>query len=168
VERVILSDSVIHARDADVVALKLPRADTRMHRCTLIGRAMSELTLDVERLDASDSIVAGRAEVTNTQAGCFRFSACGPGSIVPHPYQSTVLDDATASLSRTFASLRFGDAEYASLAPVVPRALLRGAEQGLEMGAFNNRMLQIKQDCLGIKIDEHLPFGRLPNYLNEN
>jgi hypothetical protein len=166
--RMVLNDSVIHAAAPALTALSAPRAHLTMRRSTVIGATMNALALDVEWLDASDSIVAGRADVTDAQTGCFRFSARGPGSMVPHPYESVELDGAPGSVSRAFASRRFGDADYASLSPVAPQALLRGAEQGLEMGAFNNRALLIKQDSLRIKIDEYLPFGRLPNVISEN
>ena len=168
VQNMILNDSVVQAPASSVVAIDLPRVHLSMRRSTLIAAQMSDLVLKAEWLDASDCIVAGRAEVADGQNGCFRFSARAPQSKVPHPYESVLFDGVGGNLATLFASLRFGDAAYVSLAPVAPQALLRGAEQGLEMGAFNNRALSIKHDSLSIKTDEYLPFGRLPNFIEEN
>jgi hypothetical protein len=164
VERMRLVDSIVHARLANTVAIALPRTALTMLRSTVIGPAIGALTVDVERLDASDSLIAGRVDATDTQNGCFRFSARGPGSRVPHPYESHVV----AELGRLFASRVFGHHAYAQLSEAAPTALARGGEHGGEIGAFNVAMHPIKADSLRIKVDEYMPFGRLPNFKIEN
>jgi hypothetical protein len=164
IERIVIRDSIVHAADAGVVAIDVPTASVRMARTTVIGPAIDALTLRVEELDATDSLIAGLAKVSNTQAGCFRFSARGPGSTVPHPYRSHVVDD----MARLFASRRFGDHRYAQLSPVAPREIVRGAESGSEIGAFCGERIPIKQDSLLHKLDEYMPFGRIPNFIIEN
>ncbi len=164
VERLVIRDSIVHARDAGAIALDLATAHVRMARTTVIGPAIDATAMVVEELDATDSLIAGVALVTNTQQGCFRFSARGPLSAVPHPYRSHVVDD----MARLFASLRFGDFRYAQLGPVAPAVIARGAENGSEIGAFCGAIVPIKRDSLAAKVDEYLPFGRIPNYILEN
>ena len=164
VERLIIRDSIVQARAANAVALDLPTARVRMARCTLIAPALDATAMNVEQLDATDSLVAGVALVADTQAGCFRFSARAPGSAVPHPYRSQVLDD----IARLFASTRFGDYRYAQLGPVAPGSIAEGAENGSEMGAYCGAIVPVKRASLAAKVDEYLPFGRIPNYVLEN
>jgi hypothetical protein len=164
IERMVLVDSIVHARLPNTVALALPRTTLTMTRSTVIGPAIDALTVDVERIDATDSLIAGRVDATDTQSGCFRFSARGQGSRVPHPYESHIV----AELGRLFASRVFGDHAYAQLSQAAPTTLARGAEQGGEIGAFNSAMNPIKADSLRIKVDEYMPFGRLPNFKIEN
>ncbi|MFN7883157.1 MAG: hypothetical protein ACK5PF_09115 [bacterium] len=161
IESIEIQDSIIHAATHGVVAINCPRATLQMKRTTVIGADLSALTVDVERLDATDSLIAGRVDVTDTQNGCFRFSARASGSRVPHPYESQVLTDMT----RLFRSRRFGDRHYAQLSEVAPQVLTRGAENGSEMGVFNRQIIPIKQDSLRVKVEEYLPFGRLPNFI---
>ena len=164
VERLVIRDSIVHARDAGTVAIDLPTASLRMARTTVIAPAIDALAVRAERVNITDSLIAGVADITNTQAGCFRFSARGPGSSVPHPYESQVVDD----MSRLFASLRFGDYRYGLLGPVAPAAIVRGAENTSEMGAFSGALAPIRQDSLRTKVDEYMPFGRIANVIIEN
>lgn len=164
IDRITVRDSIIDASRPGSAGLVAPRSSVHMARCTVIGAAIDALCLDVERLDATDTLVAGRADVTDLQSGCFRFSARGPGSRVPHPYASHLVDD----LERLFASRRFGDPAYATLAPHAGAALQAGAEEGSEIGAFCAERGPIRFDSLRTKADEYMPFGRLPAYLMEN
>lgn len=164
VERMIVTDSIVHARLANTVAMALPRTTLTIRRSTVIGPAINAPTVVVERLDASDTLIAGRVEVADTQSGCFRFSARGPLSRVPHPYESHVLTE----LGRLFASRVFGDHRYAQLSEAAPAVVTRGGENGGEIGAFNAEINPIKTDSLRIKVDEYMPFGRLPNFKIEN
>lgn len=164
IDRITLSECIVDASQAGAVGVIAPRAAVTMSRCTIIGAAIDALCLHVERLDATDTLVVGRADVTDAQDGCFRFSARGPGSRVPHPYASHVIDD----LERLFASRRFGDPEYATLSPRAPAAVLVGGENGEEIGAFAAQIEPIKFDSLRAKVEEYMPFGRLPAYIVEN
>jgi hypothetical protein len=163
-ERLIIRDSIVQSRVRGVIPIDLPTARVRMARCTVIAPTLDATAMGVEELDATDSLVAGVARVTNTQAGCFRFSARGPGSAVPHPYRSHVLDDP----ARLFASTRFGDERYGQLGPVALPALVQGAENGSEIGAYCGAIVPIKRASLASKVDEYLPFGRIPNYVIDN
>lgn len=164
IDHITITDSIVDATQPGSVGVAAPRSEVTMSRCTLIASNLGTLCLDVEKLDASDTLVAGRADVTDLQSGCFRFSARGAGSRVPHPYESHVLDE----LERLFVSRRFGDPAYATLSPRAPAALLNGSEDGSEIGAFCGERGPIKFDSLRTKVEEYMPFGRLPAYHREN
>jgi hypothetical protein len=164
IDRITISDSIVDASQPGSLGLIAPRSNVRMARCTVIGSDIAVLCLHVEKLDATDTLIAGQADVSDLQSGCFRFSARGPLSRVPHPYESTLVDD----LQRLFASRRFGDPEYATLSPRAPQKLLSGSEQGSEIGAFCAEIGPVKLQSLRTKVEEFMPFGRLPAYLREN
>jgi hypothetical protein len=164
IDHIVARDSLIDASRAPSVGIAAPRSLLTMSRCTVIASAIGVLCLDVEKLDATDSLVAGLADVTDLQSGCFRFSARGAGSRVPHPYASHTLSE----LERVFVSRRFGDPAYATLSPRAPAELLRGSEEGSEIGVFCAERGPIKFDSLRTKVEEYTPFGRLPAYITEN
>ncbi|SMC19682.1 hypothetical protein SAMN02745857_00767 [Andreprevotia lacus DSM 23236] len=157
-----LSDSIVHASSG--IAIDALPAHMTSRRSTIIGAALDALAVQVEQLDASDTLIAGVVTVADTQHGCFRFSARGPGSRVPHPYESHLIDD----LPRVFASTRYGDPHYATLAPHVPASLVSGGENGSEIGAFAAQMVPVRLSSLAAKVEEYLPFGRLPDFIIEN
>lgn len=162
VDHIDISDSIVDAtRSTGIVA---PRAQLTLNRCTVIAAAINTLCVDVEKVNASDTLIAGRADVTDLQNGCFRFSARGPLSRVPQPYESHVVDE----MARLFNSRRFGDPAYATLQPHAPAALHAGSEEGSEIGAYCSEIGPIKLASLRSKVEEFMPFGRLPAFLLEN
>ena len=100
-------------------------------------------------------------DVTNTQDGCFRFGAAPTGSRVPRAYESHFCDQ----FAHVFTSRRFGRPGYGQLSQAAPRELLRGAENGSEVGAWSGLLNPIKFDSLRTKVDEYLPFGLIPVYM---
>lgn len=164
IDTITITDSIIDASQAGAEGLIAPRAHLTIARSTILAPRIDQLCLHVERIDATDTLVAGLADVTDQQSGCFRFSARGAGSSVPHPYESHELDD----LERIFASRRFGDPQYMTLSPRAPQFLLTGSEQGSEIGATCGELRPIKFDSLSTKVGEYMPFGRLPAYIMEN
>jgi hypothetical protein len=149
-DRLTAHDSVLHS-------LLLPAGYADLARVTVFGGA------DLNRLDATEVLITGLADVTNTQAGCFRFSAAAEGSRVPHPYESHFFTDN----NHFFTSRRFGQPGYSQLSETAPLFLLRGAENGSEIGAWSGLINPIKADSLRAKVDEFAPFGRIPIYINE-
>ncbi len=164
VQRITLSDSIIDASQPGMLGIAAPRAALHMERCTVLGTSLTSLAVDVERLQASDSLIAARADVTDLQSGCFRFSVRGPLSRVPHPYESHTVQD----LPGLFASRRFGDPHYATLSERAPAALRSGSEQVSEIGVSSSAMNPIKFQSLRSKLDEYMPFGRLSAFLIQN
>ena len=167
VAKIVIRDSIVDGQGATGAAISLPAGRLVLRRVTVLGE------VDAEELDASEALLTGYAETTNTQKGCFRFSAvlsrrdppnpASPHSRVPHPFESQWLED-TAAL---FSSTRFGNPAYAQLSEAAPETVRRGAENGSEIGAFSSLLNPIKLDGLRAKVSRFAPFGTLPFFLFE-
>jgi hypothetical protein len=155
VDRIVVTDSILDATSAADPALALSPGAVQLRRVTVLGM------LDVERLDASEALVTGAVDVTDTQNGCFRFSAAPEGSRLPRPYRSHLLPPD----AQLFTSDIFGQPGYAQLSASAPPELVRGAENGSEIGAWSSLMNPIKLDSLAHKVDEFLPFGLIPVFI---
>jgi hypothetical protein len=132
-------------------------SEVELNRVTVFG------AMKVHRLRASDTLVTGKVEVTDTQNGCFRFSAAPAGSRLPKAYESYTIDDS----HHYFTSRSSGQPGYAQLSETAPQEIQRGAENGSEMGAFNMLLNPIKMDSLEAKVYEYMPFGRIPIFIKE-
>jgi hypothetical protein len=128
-----------------------------LNRVTVLG------AMTVHRLWASDTLVSGEVQVTDTQNGCFRFSAALKGSRLPKPYESYMIDDS----HHYFTSRSFGQPGYGQLSQTAPVEIERGGENGAETGAFNMLLNPIKMDSLQAKVDEYMPFSRIPIFIKE-
>jgi hypothetical protein len=153
VEQLCVRDSIIQA----ATAVQLESTPVHLERVTVLGK------LQVRRLWATEVLLTEQSTVTDTQTGCFRFSAAPTNSQLPRPHESHWIDDVKA----LFVSRRFGDGGYAQLSEAAPSVIQRGAENGSEMGAFSGLLNPIKRDSLRAKIDEFLPFGLLPSFTYE-
>jgi hypothetical protein len=151
VETITISDSII---GGDVT---LPVASIKIRRATIFG------AVTVDRMDASEALITGKADVADTQDGCFRFSAALTGSRVPRRFESHFIGD----VPHFFTSRRFGQPGFAQLSQSAPSFLERGAENGSEVGAYNSLNNPIRLDGLKAKVDEYLPFGLIPIYIFE-
>ncbi len=125
--------------------------------CTVIGQ------MHVHQVEASELLCTDTITVDDLQSGCVRFSAFPPDSQVPRAFRSQALTN-SGSL---FSSTRFGDSGYAQLSSVAPDEIVRGGENGTEIGAFNTLLNPIKLDSLRAKVDEFLPFGLIPLFITE-
>jgi hypothetical protein len=162
-----IRDSIVDGRESAAPVISVPAGRVTTLRVTVFGEVA------VEVLDASETLITGFTSVTNTQKGCFRFSAvierldplnpASPHSRVPHPYESYFVPD----FDGTFTSRVFGQPGFAQLAESAPLFLQRGAENGSEIGAFSSLLNPIKLDSLRAKVDEFAPFGLLPVYVFE-
>jgi hypothetical protein len=162
-----LRDSIVDGRESPAPVISVPAGRVTMRRVTVFGEVA------VEWLDASEALITGFTNVTNTQEGCFRFSAvierqdplnpASPHSRVPHPYESFFVRD----FDGVFTSRIFGQPGFAQLTESAPLFLQRGAENGSETGAFSGLLNPIKFDSLRAKVDEFAPFGLLPCFIFE-
>ncbi len=157
IETLDIADSIVQSLDPTEPALVLDTGDVRLARVTVFG------DLDVHRLWASEALVTGVVDVTDTQTGCFRFSAAAPGSRLPRPYESHEIADPRAA----FTSQRFGHPGYGQLTDAAPLALRQGAETGSEISAYSGLLAPILRRGLEAKIDEYMPFGRIPLFIHE-
>jgi hypothetical protein len=156
IDEVVVHDAILDASHAGGMAITLAPGGVELRRVTVLGG------LDVERLDASEALVTGFIDVTDTQAGCFRFSAAPAGSRLPHPYRRVVW-----SGGPVFVSALFGAPGYCWLSEAAPDAIRRGAENGGEIGAWCAELAPIKQDSLLRKAEEYMPFGLCPTFIRE-
>ncbi len=157
VDSLLIQDSIVQAVDKTVPAIDLTDTKAQIFRSTILG----DVVLD--RLYASEALITGVANVADTQDGCFRFSAAGTGSRVPHPYESKFYDDT----GYFFVSRDFGNFGYAQLSQAAPPGLSQGAENGSEIGAFSSLLNPIRLASLQAKVEEFLPFGLIPIYIFE-
>ena len=158
VEELFIEDSILQPEDASIKAIEINTGRTHIDRSTIFGDA------DIHRLDASEALFTGLVNVIDTQNGCFRFSAAQKISRLPRAYESFLF---TKDTNSWFTSRRFGDPGYAQLSDVAPTELRRGAENGSEIGAFSALLNPIKLDGLQSKIDEYMPFGLIPIFINK-
>jgi hypothetical protein len=152
IRQLTVADSIVQSITPGVAAIALADAHLDIQRSTVLG------AVSADQLYASEALFTGFVDIDDTQTGCFRFSAAPPGSRVPHPFQSSFLADT----AHFFTSRRFGDPGYAQLSQSAPQALLTGAENGSEIGAFSSLINPIRLDGLRAKVDEYMPFGLIP------
>jgi hypothetical protein len=157
VDKILIQDSIVQSINPAVPAIDLPASSAQMFRTTIFG------AVNFDRLYASEALITGLATVADTQDGCFRFGAAFNGSRIPHPYESHFIDD----IPHYFTSRVFGHYAYAQLSQSAPGFLLRGAENGSEIGAYSSLLNPILLDSLKAKVDEFLPFGLIPAFIFE-
>jgi hypothetical protein len=158
IEELRIEDSIVQSIDPTIKAIEINTGKTILNSCTIFGK------IDVHKLEASEAIITAAANVVDTQNGCFRFSAAPSISRLPRPYESFLFESDT---NHWYNSRRFGDPAFAQLSETSPKQLNTGAENGSEMGAFSSLLNPIKLDGLKTKIDEYMPFGLIPIFINK-
>ena len=118
---------------------------------------------------ASNTIFTEKIISTRRQVGCVRFCYLPAGSRVPRPYkcQPNYPEGATQaqqvalalSVEPLFTSMNYGDPGYAQLSTDGPAAIFRGADNGAEMGVFNELLQALRIDNLNASLNEYLRFG---------
>jgi hypothetical protein len=118
-------------------------------------------------LFASEALIQGTVKVTDNQHGCFRFSATDddPQKRLPPQFESHFFTPTIPN--HFFVSRRFGDPGDAQLSETAPEAIIRGAENRSEIGAFSSLLNAIRLDDLKAKVNEFTPFGLIAQYINE-
>ncbi len=167
IEEIEVSDSIIDvAGHGELIglpqpyaeqAINAPDATLNLNRSTVFG------VINVNRLWASNTLLLGSPSITDTQTGCFRFSAAPPTARLPKPYEShSIIDQNTL-----FISTLFGQPNYAQLSEAASSVLRLGGDNGADIGAFNDLVTPIKQNSLATKLDEYMPFGLVPLFIYE-
>ena len=162
IQKLIIRDSIVHSIDPEhVPAIETELGQVDMQRVTVFGK------VNVDRLFASEALIQGLVRVTDTQHGCFRFSATNedPLKRLPPQFESHLF--APAIPNHFFVSRRFGDPGYAQLSETAPADIVHGAENGSEIGAFSSLLNPIKLDDLKAKVNEFMPFGLIAQFINE-
>jgi hypothetical protein len=158
------------------LALGLSECAVSLSRCTILGPTYTHL------LSASESILDDVATVEDAQAGCIRFTAYAAGSTLHQPFRSVQI----APGSPLFRTRNFDDPEYVRLrddadtfilAPgTTPNScangnpfeqtILKGAQNGSEMGVYCLAQVPLKRRGLALKFEEYAPIGQLPVWID--
>ncbi|MGM0583452.1 MAG: hypothetical protein ACQEUZ_02210 [Pseudomonadota bacterium] len=151
----------------------------RLKRCTVVGRVACGAFGDAAPADSpfkAATDAGARFATTDTlfhaagpepvraarrQIGCLRFCYVPEGSRTPRRRRCV------SAPPPVFASRRYADAGYLLLDPRTSEAILRGAENGGEMGVWNRAAHQARDDNLRRVIGEFLRFGREAGVFHE-
>jgi hypothetical protein len=157
-----LADSILDATGHDREALSAPdcrhaHAVLHAHRSTVIGEVHTH-AVEI----AENSIFTGRVQVARRGVGCVRFSYLPPGSRTPRRHRcqpDLVGKDEARRVRPLFASERYGTPAYGQLAAGCAQEIVRGAEDGAEMGAFHDLYQPQREDSLRARLAEYAPAG---------
>lgn len=163
VEQIYVTDCIIDGDGAAAVDAAGARADIESSTC--FG------SVDVQVLEASDSIFTDTVSATRHQEGCVRFCWLPEASSTPRRYRCqpelallATSDPAEqkwirARLRPMFTSDVYGQPAYAQLAVNGPLEIRTGADDGSEMGAFDFLKQPQRETNLEVSLDEYLRFG---------
>lgn len=164
-----IADSIVVAAGDGTAAIDASSGTLTLKRSTVLGDVV------VNRLYASEALIDGIVRVTDSQQGCFRFSAAASGNTtdpasasyrrLPKRFESHLFEGGVPADS--FVSKRFGDPGFVQLAASAPRAIRRGAENGSEIGAYNRAFAEILLADLRAKIDEYKPIQVIGQFIFE-
>ncbi|ULQ53243.1 hypothetical protein [Flavihumibacter fluvii] len=166
IETLSITDSIVQSTDPALNAISMDDGKLYLDRVTVFGN------LDIHWLYATETIITGDVDTTDTQHGCFRFSAASknkPGNPLqpnrlPHPFASFLFGKDS---HHWFSSRQFGHPGFAQLSETAPEELVRGAENGSEMGVFAALLNPVKMDGLRSKVEEYMPFGLIAIFINK-
>jgi len=166
---VTISDSIVDALAPDEVAYAAPDSvsaggPVTVTNSTLIGKVHTlRITLASNSIflaePAPGDLGAGPVHADQLQQGCVRFCFVPSGSQVPRPYRCHPSPDDTVPVFPEFTSLRAGDPFYCQLADLSGPAILQGAADGSEMGAFHDLYQPQRESNLSAALQEYLRFG---------
>lgn len=179
-----LGECILDAGARDALAFAAAGTTERdtasFDRCTVFGQVRTSAFADGarvrptgfgvatssdERLATSDTLFDGGGampvEARFRQVGCIRFSYVPPASTVPRLYRCT------RDPGPIFAATRLNDPAYMTLRASTGAAILRGAENGEQMGAYNRAYWGARADNIRRSIDDFLRFGHAAGAFSE-
>jgi hypothetical protein len=117
----------------------------------------------VRTLEASSSILDGRAEAEHRQTGCVRYSYVQPGSTVPRRFRCVPGPAARRpqqrALAPVYAATDPGSPHYLALARYGPAQVAAGGEGGSEMGVHHHLYRPVRLAAAAQLLDPYLPAG---------
>jgi hypothetical protein len=117
-------------------------------------------TTEAETLAASNSLFLGTVTAARRQEGCVRFSYLPVESESPRRFRCQPESAATASRVRPrFESVKYGEPAFAQLAGATADAIVSGADDEGEMGAWHFVHAPSRLRHLRRALDEYLRFG---------
>ncbi|NIM95764.1 MAG: hypothetical protein GTO18_18850 [Anaerolineales bacterium] len=180
-EGIWLSDSIVDGLGGVAIssATGTASAKLKIDRSTILGKVF------VKYLDASDVIFDGDVEAVRRQQGCVRFSYVPPDSKTPRRYRCQpdlaveaaieeallenpgltqaeryqIMDVIEERLVPSFSTRVYGQPAYLQLSHRCPTEIRSGAENGAEIGAFNQLKQPQRESNLKMRLQEYLPFG---------
>ena len=167
---VTITNSILDATRSDGVAYaaldgSLAGASLSLSSSTVIGKvhaAQLELasnSIFVASLAAGDGWLAP-VWADMRSAGCARFCYLPAGSRVPRAYRCQPAAGGDPTLIQpVFTSLRFGDPGYCQLSRRTPPQISQGADDGSEMGVFQQLQQPQRETNLRVRLNEYLRFG---------
>jgi P2-related tail formation protein len=179
-----LSETILDAGDPNDMAFSpaagADRVTASFDCCTILGRVRTSAFADGarvkptgfgvavtsdERLATSDTLFVGETappvEARYRQIGCIRFSYVPENSLVPRLYRCT------RQPGPIFEATRYTAPAYMALDECTAEAILRGAENGDQMGAYNRAAWGARADNIRRSIDDFLRFGHAAGAFNE-
>jgi hypothetical protein len=162
-----VADSIVDANSRSAVAYTAPDGThgggaLTLQGCTVIGKVHTGLLTLV-----SDSILWAELApgdlwdaplwADRKQAGCVRFSYLPENPLIPRQFECVT--EAAETPGPLFASLRYGDPDYAKLLAVTDDTVRRGASDGGEMGGFHFVLASQRETDLLVRLGEYLPVG---------
>lgn len=166
---VTITASIVDAGSSTEVAYADPTctgfgAPLTITACTVIGKvATRQMTLASDAIflaaTMEDDPWTAPVNVERLQQGCVRYSYVPPGSLVPRAFRCYPGPNDTSPAAPAFTSLRFGDPGYCQLAPQSGAAILQGADNQAEMGAFNGLYQPQRVANLNTMLEDYLRFG---------
>lgn len=169
----IVNESIIDADGAEKYpAIDAEEIAARMDRCTILGRSK------LRRLEASNSIFTDEVTARLRQEGCVRFSYITHDSHSPRRFHcqpdmalAAAKEDYGEALNEeeimavknrldpAFTSVHYGDPGYVQLSRSSAQEILKGAEDGSEMGIYGILQQPQREANLRMALEEYLRFG---------
>jgi hypothetical protein len=148
-----ISDTIIDAGDPTDPAIAGPasvRAGSLWIYNTTVrgGLAVSLLAL------ASNTLFLGAITTGQRQSGIVRFSAVPPAYVGPRQYSCV-----GPSIEPIIQSWRLGHPEYARLSSATPAAILRGADDAGQIGAYHGARDAAIEDGVAVRLTENTRIG---------
>lgn len=144
-----ISNCIIDAGDPGQPAIAGPAGSLWIYNSTVRGSvAVSLLAL------GSNTILLGAVAAEQRQSGMVRFSAIAAVYTGPRQYSC-----AGPSAAPQFASWRVGHPGYARLSPATSAAILRGADDGGQIGAYHGALDASIEDGVAVRLAENTRFG---------
>lgn len=151
-EVVDIRDCVVQAVLSNEDAIDFRSGTASVLRTTILGRSQ------FHRIEASNVIFDDVATALDAQEGCTRFCAVADGSQLPRRYEWVPI----APDQELFVSRSFANPAYAQLLESVDDAILLGADNGSEIGAYCREKGPVKARSLLVKFQEYMPVGVTP------
>lgn len=153
--RVTLQDSITQHPAASIEdpqagnALTFANGVAALEASTLIG------TLSAQNARISNTLCYGDVLLADADASCLRYARLPRSLMAARAFSCT-------QATPVFVSITFGDAGYAHLHPNTAVQLLRGGEEGGEIGAFARAGSPWRTQNTGLRLAEYTPAGLTP------